>query len=203
MACGVGRLVRLAENGIDGSDWYDSAQAQIETVCGFASWNVVRFTQCLAITSPRCSVLRNIRRTFQYMQHGKHFSDTIRSIRRSVEHWEETGELSTRKDRGQKVKNFCSALLGDRDAITLDTWMSEALWIEQSAFSRKSDRELCFSLVRRTAKRVGLYPRDCQAAIWCGVVREFGQNPGRLNLVSEWSRFVSLGKKYGKGVIAA
>ena len=202
MVCGVGRLVRLAEQGLDCLSWYDDAQRQISEVCRLASWDFVRFTECLAITSPRCSVLRNIRRAFQWLEHRRHLSDTISSIRRSVSHWEETGELSTRPARGIKVKAFCSALLGDRDAITLDTWMAEALWIDQKYFQRKAERELSFHLIRRTAKRIGQSPRDTQAAIWGGIIRDFDQNPARLDLLAEWYRFESLGRVYRNGVIS-
>ena len=198
MPCGIGRLVRLAELGIDGATWYDDAQRQISEVCRLASWDSIRFTQCLAITSPRCSVLRNIRRAFQWMEHRRHLSDTIKSVRQSVANWESSGKLSK---RAPKVRAFCSALLGDHSAITLDTWMAEALWVSQVSFRRIPDRLSAERLVCRTAKRIGHSPRDTQAAIWCGVIRDCGQNPAKLDLLAEWARFCSLGKRYRNGAI--
>jgi len=137
------------------------------------------------------------------MQHGDHLSDTLRSVRRSVANWEETGELSCRASSGLKVKAFCRSLLGDESAVTLDTWMAEALWVDQQRFGTVSGYADGVKLVNRTAKRIGICPRDCQAAIWCGIIRDLGQTPAKLDLLAEWSRFVSLGKKYGKGAVAA
>lgn len=122
-------LCTLAREAMDWCQWYTHAKADIELVCKHKGWDFDRFVDILAITSPRVAVVRNIRAAMYYMDIEKYVSGTIRTTRRAMEHYEETGEI-----RGLKTSAFARALKGDLEAIVLDTWMAEAFEIGQDRF---------------------------------------------------------------------
>lgn len=177
-------LCKLADEGIDWAKWYDHARLDIRRVCVDQDWDPDRFTDILAITSPRVSVRRNIRVAMHYMWTGELRSDTIRATRAALEHYEETGEI-----RGPKTSAFAAALKGDLDAIVLDVWMSKAFEIEQETFSRKPVREECCRRIRRAARLSDLRPAEVQAAAWAATVRRYGRNVPSFTVSDELTLF--------------
>lgn len=167
----IQHLLRLAREGIDGRDWYLNAQRVIHEITLQTNIPTVRLSQVLAITSPRCSVSRNVRVTKQYITQGSLPRDVIRSTRLALIHYEDTGEI-----RGQKTSAFARAILGDEDAIVLDTWMAEALGVEQKLFERKWMQSCANRRIRYGAYLVSLTPSQFQACVWTGIVRRHNRN---------------------------
>lgn len=189
-------LRRFAEAGLDGADWYDRGQREIAEVCEVEGWDPERFTDTLAILSPQVSVRRNVRLALQYNGTGRLLDNVMGNVRRSLARYNDTGEIG-----GAKVSAFAAALKGDREAIVLDTWMARALLVAEfepslAKLRRKATRELACKRIRAVAKRIGLCPRDCQAAIWAGIIREFNGNPAGLVVKIEHSRWVSYGREF-------
>lgn len=194
---GASRLVRLAKLGEPWRLWYPEAFAEASEVCRVAGWSVVRFAEVLAITSPQVSVLRNLRRTYLYLQTGEHFENTPQGIRRTLEHYEKTGELSKTGETGApKVRAFRSAILGDSSAIVLDVWMARALKVSQLSFQRVAVRFACEKLIRRVSDSIGEPPREAQARIWAGCILEANRKPARLPILQEYNRFARFGFDY-------
>lgn len=142
------------------------------------------------------SVRRNIRLALQYCGTGRFLDNTLGNVRRSISRYETTGTIG-----GPKVSAFAKALQGDHSAIVLDTWMAKALLVCElepslAKLRRKATRALAYDLIRRTAKRVGLSPRDTQAAIWTGIIREFGGNPTRLSICSEYRLWLGYNREF-------
>lgn len=195
------RVMRLAERGLDRADWYDRAVAEIALVCSLEGWQVNRFTDILAILSPRVSIRRNVRATLAYVGQGVHFHTTMRAIKQGLSNYLETGIVG-----GHKVSCFARALHGDQEAITLDTWMSYALQDVPSPtvkhFRRQATMHGAHKLVRGAAKRLGISPRDCQACIWSGIFRETGQTPQHYPIMQEYDNWVSQNRSFpASGVI--
>lgn len=193
----VSKLVELGREGIDGRDWYDQAQDRIDDLCCRRGWDAELFTGILAVTSPRVSVVRNLRITLQFMATGELLSNVMRTIRNGVDHYLITGEI-----RGPKTEPFYRALLGDRSAIVLDVWMAKALGVKQEHFARKPLRAEANRRIESAARKLDLCPRDAQAAIWTGIVRRNGQTPSRFNPQREYANLQAWGGRFPDGAIA-
>lgn len=176
----VDRLAALAHSGRDGAGWYDEARAHADVrsnvlrlAHGINTLDVTRYVELLALFSPRVQVVRNIRITEYYLQHGQIFaSETMPAVRAAVRHYESTGKI-----RGPKTSAFANAILGDTDAVVLDVWMARAFGIDQELFSRIPIHKECCKRIRKAATLVGLRPAETQAAIWYATIWNAGRRP--------------------------
>jgi len=186
---------KLALSGLEFATWYDKARGEIETVCTFEEWNVSRFSDTLAILSPRVAVRRNVRATLAYVGQNVHFPTTMRNVRTSLRTYENTGIIG-----GNKVPFFARALRGDRQAITLDTWMAYALQNVETPsiklFSRKATFASACKLVQSVSGMLGLCPRDTQATIWAGTFRQTGRIPPFYPILEEYERWLAYDREF-------
>lgn len=186
----VNHIRRLALIGQDFQHWYDTARTDIQSVCSVEHWDLVDFVNKLAILSPRVSVVRNVRITYAYCgQGGVYLGGVVKSIRHAMDNYLTTGIVG-----GLKVSQFAHALNGDRDAITLDTWMARAIQDTESPtivnFKRIATRQLAYDRIRKVARQLQVSPRDCQAMIWAGAFREVGHTPVHYPIIREYDRWI-------------
>src|SRR6056297_1817754 len=127
----VATLTRYACDGIDGRDWYKHATGQIDFVAHAEGWDCDEFCGVLATTSPRCSVLRNIRMSLHFMKHRNLRVVPMKGVRKSVQNF-----LDGKGIAGQKTRAFYDNLSGCYDSVTLDVWMAYAFGINQTDFSK-------------------------------------------------------------------
>jgi len=177
----IAELTRYACDGIDGRDWYVNATAQIDFVARAEGWSCDEFAGVLATTSPRCSVLRNIRISLHFMKHRNLRVVPMRGVRTSV-----TRFLDGKGIAGQKTNAFYHNLTGRYDHVTLDVWMAYALGIDQTDFNRKATREEATRRVVRVARRLRISPAAAQACIWTGYRRNVGRSNSPFSVVSEY-----------------
>ena len=191
-------LVQLASDNIESArPWYSLASEEIRTICLVEDWRVDRFTAILAVTSPRCAVRRNVRNTLQYMANGELLANTMRSVRRSVEIWETRGEIL-----GPKTSAFYAALMGDENAVVLDTHMAGLFAVDQkTAFNRKRELAHWTRVVRRVADLIGESARDTQAALWYSRKLAIGENPELFPIALEYRNFLRHGRRFPQGKI--
>lgn len=154
----VRTLKRYALAGEHGKDWYTTAELAIRRRSDDMGWNPQRFADILALTSPRVSVSRNARLAIRYMARGD-TSGLMRSIRTSLDTYERTGRI-----HGPKTRAFALALMGEPDAIVLDTWMAKALDTDP-VFTVAVRREAEVR-IRKVASALNWTPAQVQAAIW-------------------------------------
>lgn len=190
------RIEQLARGGYDLRRWYPRAIEEIAYICGQENWNATEFARVLALLSPQVAIRRNVRLALAYIGQGEFMRNTSPTIKRSVEIYKATGEIN-----GPKVGAFAAALTGDKQAITLDTWMARAMLeceIEPNVkhFRRVATRAAAYELIRTVGKRLGICPRDTQAAVWCGMFREFGRTPQYFPLVEEYERWLAYGREF-------
>jgi hypothetical protein len=177
----IGTLTRYACDGIDGRNWYRHATAQIDFVAHAEGWDSDEFAGVLATTSPRCSVLRNIRMSLHFMKHRDLRVVPMRGIRRSVQNF-----LDGKGIKGQKTYAFYRNLSGHYENVTLDVWMAYALGIDQTDFNRVASRAEATRRVVRVARRLRIEPAEAQAAIWTGYRRGRGYSDSPFSVVSEY-----------------
>ena len=78
--------------------------------------------------------------------------------------------------RGPKIRAFYRALLGDDEAVVIDTWMLRALGHHEKPTPKQYKR--LAQRVRREARRRGIPPAVWQAIVWCKA-RGSGEWPGK------------------------
>lgn len=177
----VGKLVDIACDGLSGRTWYADGSQQIDYVSWLEGWDREEFAGVLATTSPRCSVVRNIRMGLHFM----HFRDLrvipMRGIRTSV-----TNFLNGKGIDGPKTSAFYANLLGCPDSVTLDVWMAYALGIDQTDFNRVASRKKAIDRIVSVGRVMGITPAQAQACIWVGYQRRIGYNPSPFCIASEY-----------------
>jgi hypothetical protein len=174
----------IATVGIGGAGWYDDARYQIRTVCELGGWDTPLFTGVLAVTSPRCTVRRNIRITLHRLVNGVVPKGTMGAIARAADNW-----IDRRVISGPKVSAFYTALMGCDDGIVWDTHMINAFGIELTRFNGSARGE-CERILRIVAKRLNLTPLQAQAAVWCGWRSILGYNYSGFPVIDEYRAFV-------------
>lgn len=194
----LSQLVESAKANIESArPWYRLASEEIRTICLIENWRIDKFTAILAVTSPRCAVRRNVRNTLQYMANGQLLANTMRSVRRSVEIWEASGEIL-----GPKTSAFYAALMGDENAVVLDTHMAGLFAVDQkTAFKRKRELAHWCRVVRHIAKLIGESARDTQASLWYSRKLAIGENPELFPIALEYRNFVRHGRVFPQGKI--
>ena len=176
-------LERLALQGEHGADWYDHARREIRRTARAAGWDPAEFSEVLALLSPRCAVVRNIRLALEYMAEGTIGNGVLPSVVRSVEVWEECGEV-----RGLKTSAFARALQGDRDAVTLDSWMARAVGVTPSEISCVGIHRAAAKRVRAVAESLDWAPAETQAAIWVAARTDAGFAPVAFDVFHQFER---------------
>lgn len=176
----VDTIERLAWAGRDGRAWYQSARREIMLAAGMMGTSAKRLAALLSLFSPRVQVSRSIRLAFTYARTGTFPPGTIGSVQAAVLHYENTGEI-----RGPKTGPFAAALLGDPDAIVLDTWMAKAFRVPQQKIATKNVSTRCKRRIRKVAERLGWTPAEVQAAVWTATVRRAGRTPPPFRLTDQ------------------
>jgi len=67
--------------------------------------------------------------------------------------------------RGKKVRAFYRAICGDKNAVVIDTWILRSFRFHTNKPTPRQYDRLA-ARIRRRAKRLGVTPRELQAAIW-------------------------------------
>ena len=174
-------LIKYACNGLHGRSWYADATNQIDYVSFLEGWDRNEFAGVIATTSPRCSVVRNIRMSLHFMHHRDIRVVPMKGIRKSV-----TNFLAGKGIKGQKTRAFCANLSGCPDSVTLDVWMSYALGIDQKDFNVKANREKATDRIVSVASEMSVTPAEAQAMVWTGYRTIAGYNHSPFSIASEY-----------------
>jgi len=189
--------VRYAEIGKAYRRWYDIARAVLRRLSDHSLStpanledipvqrrveNYERFCDIVAITSPRCSVVRNLRLAWGEFNGNERPADMIRGTRVALDHYYKTGEI-----RGAKTSRFAKVLRGDDSVVVLDTWMARGLGVKDNQARNKATQELgerVIKHVRRAVSRSGIRfapwtMAETQAAVWAGIIRTH-YNAGKI-----------------------
>ena len=177
----VDKLVSIACDGLHGRNWYRDATAQIDYVSWLEGWDRDDFAGVIATTSPRCSVIRNIRMSLHFMHHRDITVVPMRGIRTSV-----TRFLDGEGIAGQKTRAFYHNLSGRDGYVTLDVWMAYALGIDQKEFNTVGNRVKATDRIVGVAERLGVAPAEAQAAVWTGYRTRAGRNHSPFSVASEY-----------------
>jgi hypothetical protein len=151
---------------IQGAWWYLDAYSAIERMRyeSGSSLNVREACRMAAILSPRCRWDRNLDALKQVLNGQKVTIPGVlgRQIKLAESVKEGRWALS-----GPKVTQFYKALIGDRDAVPVDSWMAQAFDAKGAggAVTAKAHKTIQAG-IRRAAIKLDISPRVLQATIW-------------------------------------
>lgn len=165
-------------------DWYLESYEAIKSVY---KEDTELFISLLASTSPRKSVKANFRLAHNiylnikqgfnpfFMVQGylkAHVNNVYRSIRKL--------SLS-----GSKVEAFRRALLGDENAVVIDTWILKYFKVEKQSLTPLQYKRMALK-IKDNARKHDLTPAQYQASIWELVRARHGFKPVSFKSVMEW-----------------
>jgi hypothetical protein len=187
------KLCHLASEHLhEAKDWYARAEAEVRVICELENWDRKNFTGVLSVTSPRCSVRRNIRIALEHVGNRRLFDNVFKSVRRSIEMWDQDRVI-----KGPKTSAFFAALMGDANAVVLDTHMANLFGVEQTfAFRRKPEIAFWTQVVRKIGKRLNCEPRAAQAALWYAQKYKVGEYPEGFPIVEEYRNWIRHGRQF-------
>jgi hypothetical protein len=77
---------------------------------------------------------------------------------------------------GNKVNSFYQNLIGNYNAVTIDSWMCQYFKIENNHIPKAIYEKLA-EVIRASAKKLELFPAELQAIIWTKTRAEAGELP--------------------------
>lgn len=181
----IAKLTEMALIGHEHRYWYQWAWSDICAACELLDVCPNRFSDLMAVTSPRVSVKRNVRFAIMLTRSpDAKPNDMMRTVWASYRHWQRTGEI-----RGPKTGPFARALQQDLSAVPLDVWMARALDVDHKRLATMRVRYPATDRVVAVAERLGWEPAEAQAAIWAAAVRQAGRNVPIVSVFDEVSIF--------------
>lgn len=154
-----------AEDREAGEDWYRSARAVVGHMA--ARHGVSRSTAAgvVAALSPRIHWARNLDVADVVLSGGIPSGVFKASLAKALAI--RSGRRANDVLKGPKVRAFYRALMGDRDAAVVDTWMVKVIgWtgnVKSKAYGRIA------TAMQSAAKRVGVAVTTLQAATWVAI----------------------------------
>lgn len=154
---GEDRILMLYQRGEQGAGWYDKTRKNLRELFGA---DTDTFIGMLAATSANASVNVNVTlalKAFEQYKKGLPFGGFLPLVIENLERIA-AGNFQL---RGDKIHNFCHALLGVERAVVVDRWMYRAY------DSRDRDAIKCRLL--QDCNKVDETPRRFQAGVWFGI----------------------------------
>lgn len=174
----VRTLIDRALEGVAYRPWYQWAREETERGAKSLGIPPQSFADLLALFSPKVSVLRSAKFAIAYAHDGAFLHDVMRSTRAAVTHYQQTGII-----RGPKTEAFSRAIMGDADAIVLDSWMGTALHVDPKRWEVRAVYRAGAKRIRKVAAILDWTPAETQAAIWAATVQENRQTVPTLSLM--------------------
>lgn len=182
----VKQLSELYHAGKFSLKWYDAFRPNVERAfgtepivlpTGAVTSNAEMFARFFAATSANVPGKENIElaiRAYSEWKRGVPFSNNFPGHRMNLERAAAGLPFS---ENSHKVRSFFLNLWGDKDAVTADGWVAEIFGFSQE--NLKNGRyQFIQETVRQEARRLGIDPRQYQAALWAGYKLKTGEQAG-------------------------
>lgn len=179
-------LRSIAEFGSAGRTWYQDFRAVMDAA-GLSAQDEYYLAGVLAATSPNKSVRSNaqdamrilgawneagrpkdpaaIRELLAAMPQKVALSDR-NNVVAVLANTDTDTAISQMSDQSRKVKPFFRALMGDENAVVLDTHMARLFGVRQKKLAKANMDRALTATVKEVAKRMGWTPAETQAAMW-------------------------------------
>ena len=145
----------------DGAQWYPDTRAW----CGRLAWRygvpLETAAAIVAVLSQRMTWRANRREAVRAMQ-GK-TPKALNTVRAKVSRLL-AGERPAAVISGNKIRAFWYAIMGDTNAVVIDSWMMKAYASKKGL--TKNQYSALADIIRRDARTCGAEPSEYQAIIW-------------------------------------
>lgn len=159
-------LEHYEASSMDGIAWYRDSRRFARSLARQCGTGLGKPAGIVAALSPQVQWARNKSMAIEVMETGWTTGQTTANIHKAVRIWE--GERPLSVLGGQKVRAFYRAIMGDPNAVVLDTWMAQAMGWPHNSFSERQ-YERCSRALTRAANRCGVPPANFQAIVWTHV----------------------------------
>ena len=151
-----------------GRGWYPAALSLCERISG-GRIPADRVARALAVLSPRAMWRTNVQWTETIT--GAYLAGealpSVSTMSNRHKAWRELdGEDAL---SGQKTTAFAKAILGDHDAIVIDSWILRVMGLKPDAKVTPLRQRWITAAFHEAARITGETPRDLQAIVWCAV----------------------------------
>lgn len=151
-----------------GRRWYPDALAKCEAIgAGLVPVPVV--ARVMSILSPRVRWDWCVRWTQQIV--GAHLASevlpAVSTVRNRTRAWSELNGVPALS--GPKVSAFTRAILGDTDAVVIDSWTLRSVGLSPKAKVTPHRQRWISAAYIEAAEIVEETPRDLQAIVWCAI----------------------------------
>lgn len=147
-----------------GSTWYSDANR----ICADMTRNGHSIETCAAIIahlSPQLQWNRNILAAWA-MVNGEARLPGVMNRSWNMAHSARLSSDPLATLNGPKVKSFAANILGDHEAVTLDTWAMRVAGLDYAGLSRSGIYEAVANCYRIAASKRGVEPSTMQAVTW-------------------------------------
>lgn len=145
--------------------WYTDARALVQGLAVVHQRRDETVAGVIAALSQREQWRRNVRRADAALATGAATSG-LRGSREKANRIL-AGEHPRDVLRGPKIRAFYRALLGDDNAVVIDTWMCRALGHHEKPTPKQYAR--LAARIRREARARNMPPAIWQATVWCAI----------------------------------
>lgn len=153
-----------------GSHWYDDTLRQCTLFADQYGVTVDHVAVALAHLSPRMRWSQNIDLVDMLLAGKERPAWAMRAFwAKALDSLEADKPLDTFGDRALKTREFARAILGNRQAVVVDTWAARAAGVPETSYRSIPGYHRIADSYRRGARRVNVPPRDLQAIVWCTV----------------------------------
>ena len=151
-----------------GREWYPNALALCQAIGGDAV-PVDTVARVMALLSPRVSwkwCVEWTRVIVEAYLAGLPIP-AVSTMGNRMKAWSELhGEPAI---SGQKVTAFARAILGDTEAVVIDSWVLRSVGLKPEAKVTRFRQRWITSAYTEAASLAGETPRDMQAIVWCAI----------------------------------
>jgi hypothetical protein len=172
-------------------DWYKNTTDKLRLKYGE---DLCLVCGLIASTSPQMAVERNLSTAeILYQDYKKDSEKFLRILKNKTRFYKKYGLFKPHynnivktmghdfktdlKLNGNKVSNFYRNLIGDYEAVTIDSWMLRYFDHDLSKINhvKKSEYMAYAEKIKEGAKVYGLYPAEYQAVLWIKTRLEHGE----------------------------
>lgn len=164
------KILELAIQSKKDRFWYTKARKNLKFLAKQYNIPYKTIAGITAITSQNIRLEHNMKIVLDWIKNGanieacekiKHYS----IVKNNAKMFLQTGQIN-----GPKISQFYEALIGNNDAIVLDTHMASAFNVKNKW--SKTKMNLAKKDIQKISKHLNWKPCQVQAAIWCSIYKQ-------------------------------
>lgn len=168
----VKRILRVADKAtdttvFDGINWYYEAQSLCEQLAADSEYTVDQVAVAMAHLSPRLRWNQNVASIVVLVTTGQLPAYIMQGpAKRARKALAASDPFATFGKRAKKTESFARNIIGDDNAVTVDTWILDVVGVTEQQLKLVGVYDAVAHAYRIAAKRRNLSPAALQAVTW-------------------------------------